>query len=51
MKSVRRRHRNLVESETAKPRVLAAEFRHHDPFWPSEDAFISEPMLARLRTA
>ncbi len=51
MKSVRRPQRNLVEGETAKPRAIAAEFRHHDPFWPSEDAFISEATLARLRTA
>lgn len=51
MKSVRRPHRNLVETETTKPRAIAAEFRHHDPFRPSEDAFVSEPMLARLRTA
>ena len=51
MKSVRRRQRNLVEGETAKPRAIAAELRHHDPFWPSEDAFVSDAMLARLRTA
>ena len=51
MKSVRRRQRNLVEGETAKPRAIAAELRHHDPFWPSDDAFVSEAMLARLRTA
>ncbi len=51
MKPVRRPHRNLVETETARPRAIAVEFRHHDPFWPSEDAFVSEAMLARLRTA
>ena len=51
MKSVRRPHKNPVEGEMAKPRAIAAEVRHHDPFWPAEDAFVSERMLARLRTA
>ncbi len=50
MKWVRRPQRDLVESETVRPRGITAEFRHHDPFCPSDDEPVSEAMLARLRT-
>jgi hypothetical protein len=50
MKWVRRPQPDLVECVTPKPRGITAEFRHHDPFCPSDDEPVSEAMLARLRT-